>query len=135
MTRTEEAATTTAAGARPFIPASQGGGQVCSETGRLREVIVHRPGAEIARLTPINADSLLFDDALSVRRAQAEHDAFTAILRAEGALVHDFRELLVESLDYPEARALVLEETVRSCATPSVPARSTSSTVCSTTRG
>lgn len=109
---TRPAAATTAASERAFIPASQGGGQVCSETGRLREVIVHRPGAEIARLTPINADSLLFDDALSVRRAQAEHDAFTAILRAEGALVHDFRELLVECLDYPEARALVLEETV-----------------------
>ena len=71
-----------------------------------------RLGREIARVTPINANDLLFDDALSVRRAQAEHDAFTAILRAEGALVHDFRELLVESLDYPEARALVLEETV-----------------------
>lgn len=97
---------------RSFIPVRDGGGRVDSETGRLREVIVHRPGREIARLTPINAPSLLFDDALNIDRAQAEHDALTAILRAEGVLVHDFRELLTESLAYPQARELVLAQTV-----------------------
>jgi len=34
---------------------------VHSETGRLRQVIVHRPGLELARLTPQNIGSLLFD--------------------------------------------------------------------------
>ena len=102
----------TSAAQRPTIPAEQGGGRVDSETGRLREVIVHRPGREIARLTPLNANSLLFDDALGVRRAQAEHDAFTAILRAEGVIVHDFRDLLTQTLANPEARHLVLEATV-----------------------
>ncbi|WP_103063894.1 arginine deiminase family protein [Actinomyces qiguomingii] len=97
---------------RMVIARSAGGGRVDSETGRLREVIVHRPGREIARITPINADSLLFDDALNIARAQAEHDAFTAILRAEGVIVHDFRDLLTETLAVPEARHLVLEETV-----------------------
>ncbi|MDU0349446.1 arginine deiminase family protein [Actinomyces sp. MRS3W] len=97
---------------RAVIPRSAGGGRVDSETGRLREVIVHRPGREIARITPINANSLLFDDALNIARAQAEHDAFTAILRAEGVIVHDFRDLLTETLAVPEARRLVLEETV-----------------------
>ena len=106
------AGTTPAAAQRTFIPVERGGGRVDSETGRLREVIVHRPGGEIARLTPINADSLLFDDALNVSRAQAEHDALTAILRAEGVIVHDFRDLLTETLAVPEARQLVLEETV-----------------------
>ena len=98
--------------ARRTIPLSDGGGRVDSETGRLREVIVHRPGREIARLTPLNANSLLFDDALGVRRAQSEHDAFTAILRAEGVIVHDFRGLLAETLAVPAARRLVLGETV-----------------------
>lgn len=97
---------------RTVIARSAGGGRVDSETGRLREVIVHRPGREIARITPINANSLLFDDALNIARAQAEHDAFTAILRAEGVIVHDFRDLLTETLAVPEARRLVLEETV-----------------------
>ena len=86
---------------RPFVPVAEGGGRIDSETGALREVIVHRPGGEIARLTPINADSLLFDDALNIPRAQAEHDAFTAILRSEGVIVHDFRELFTEVLAAP----------------------------------
>nr|WP_240038254.1 arginine deiminase family protein [Actinomyces procaprae] len=97
---------------RTVIARSAGGGRVDSETGRLREVIVHRPGREIARITPINANALLFDDALNIARAQAEHDAFTAILRAEGVIVHDFRDLLTETLAVPAARRLVLEETV-----------------------
>ena len=97
---------------RPFVPVAEGGGRIDSETGALREVIVHRPGGEIARLTPINADSLLFDDALNIPRAQAEHDAFTAILRSEGVIVHDFRELFTEVLAVPEARRLVLDEAV-----------------------
>ena len=106
------AGTTPAAAQRTFIPVERGGGRVDSETGTLREVIVHRPGREIARVTPINANDLLFDDALNIRRAQAEHDAFTAILRAEGVIVHDFRDLLVETLAVPGARELVLTETV-----------------------
>ncbi|WP_231952754.1 MULTISPECIES: arginine deiminase family protein [Actinomyces] len=97
---------------RQTIPAARGGGRVDSEVGRLREVIVHRPGAEVARLTPINANSLLFDDALDIELAQAEHDALTTILREHGVIVHDFRDLLAESLAVPEARALVLEQAV-----------------------
>ena len=103
---------TGATASRPFVPVAEGGGRIDSETGALREVIVHRPGGEIARLTPINADSLLFDDALNIPRAQAEHDAFTAILRSEGVIVHDFRELFTEVLAVPEARRLVLDEAV-----------------------
>jgi len=103
---------TGATASRPFVPVAEGGGRIDSETGALREVIVHRPGGEIARLTPINADSLLFDDALNIPRAQAEHDAFTAILRSEGVIVHDFRELFTEVLAVPEARRLILDEAV-----------------------
>ena len=112
MTLTTPSSTAPDPAARAVIAAEAGGGLVASETGRLREVIVHRPGSEIARITPINANSLLFDDALNIARAQAEHDAFTAILRAEGVIVHDFRDLLTEALAVPEARALVLSETV-----------------------
>ena len=34
---------------------------VNSEVGALRVVILHRPGAELQRLTPRNNDALLFD--------------------------------------------------------------------------
>src|SRR4051794_33876227 len=52
-----------------------------SEVGRLRTVLLHRPGAELSRLTPRNNDQLLFDGVPWVARAQEEHDAFAAALR------------------------------------------------------
>ena len=44
-----------------------------SEVGRLRRVMVHRPGLEHTRLTPSNAEELLFDDVLWVARAKADN--------------------------------------------------------------
>ncbi len=82
---------------------------VASETGRLRQVILHRPGLELKRLTPSNRSELLFDDVLWVRRAQQEHDTFAELLRGRGVEVHLFGELLAESLDVPAARSLVLD--------------------------
>ncbi|RMI38916.1 arginine deiminase [Streptomyces triticirhizae] len=82
---------------------------VDSETGRLRRVILHRPGLELKRLTPTNKDELLFDDVLWVRRAQQEHDIFASLLRERGVEVRLFGELLAESLEIPGARSLVLE--------------------------
>ena len=49
-----------------------------SEVGRLRTVMLHRPGPELKRLTPRNNDQLLFDGIPWVHRAQEEHDAFAA---------------------------------------------------------
>ena len=49
---------------------------VRSEVGRLRTVMLHRPGNELRRLTPRNNDALLFDGLPWVDRAQDEHDAF-----------------------------------------------------------
>ena len=37
---------------------------VDSEVGVLKQVIVHRPGLELMRLTPHNVDDLLFDDVM-----------------------------------------------------------------------
>lgn len=85
---------------------------VSSEVGRLRRVIVHRPGLELARLTPSNAADLLFDDVLWLERAEEEHDAFTAALESSGAQVLHFDELLRRTLAVPEAVAWVLDETI-----------------------
>ena len=82
---------------------------VDSEVGRLRQVILHRPDLELKRLTPDNVADLLFDDMLWVSRAQAEHDAFAAVLRARGVTVHYYGDLLAQTLDIPEARAYVLD--------------------------
>lgn len=85
---------------------------VDSEVGRLRHVILHRPGLELKRLTPSNKDELLFDDLLWVRRAQQEHDGFADLLRSRGVAVHLFGDLLTETLAVPAARARVLDRVV-----------------------
>ena len=82
---------------------------VQSETGRLRQVIVHRPGLELSRLTPQNIADLLFDDVMWAKRAKEEHDAFAQALRDKGVTVHYFGQLLGETLALPEGRAFVLD--------------------------
>jgi len=83
--------------------------RVDSEVGMLRKVIVHRPGLEHTRLTPANAENLLFDDVIWVERAKEEHDAFCAVMRDRGVEVFDAEQLLVETLEQPEAREWVLD--------------------------
>jgi arginine deiminase len=75
-----------------------------SEVGTLRVVILHRPGAELQRLTPGNNDKLLFDGLPWVARAQEEHDAFAALLRSRGVEVLLLAELLTEALSSGAAR-------------------------------
>lgn len=82
---------------------------VDTEVGRLRTVLVHRPGAELARLTPRNNDSLLFDGIPWVARAQEEHDAFTTALTEHGVEVLNVASLLAEVLAIEPARAELTE--------------------------
>src|SRR3954463_7383514 len=85
------------------------GYRVDSEVGTLRQVLLHRPGLELKRLTPGNKDQLLFDDVLWVQRAQEEHDGFAALLRGRGIEVHLFDRLLRETFELPEAKAYALD--------------------------
>lgn len=82
---------------------------VDSEVGQLHQVIIHRPGQELARLTPSNKDQLLFDDIVWLKEAQREHDMFADALREQGCEVLYFQDLLSETLDIPEARAHILD--------------------------
>ncbi len=75
-----------------------------SEVGRLRTVMLHRPGNELKRLTPRNNDRLLFDGIPWVARAQEEHDAFAEALRARDVEVLYLTELLTETLQDEIAR-------------------------------
>ncbi len=77
---------------------------VDSEVGPLATVLLHRPGPELARLTPRNNDSLLFDGIPWVGRAQEEHDAFADALRTHGVEVLYLADLVTEVLSVPEAR-------------------------------
>ena len=71
---------------------------VWSETGRLRSVLVHRPGDELRRLTPSNRRTLLFDDVLWADQAAAEHDEFTRLMQSVGVRVYQLADLLCESI-------------------------------------
>ncbi len=85
---------------------------VHSESGRLRQVIVCRPGLAHRRLTPENCDELLFDDVFWVKQAIKDHAVFTDLMRAEGIEVLDANDLLAETLDIPAGRAFVLDHRV-----------------------
>ena len=84
---------------------------VDSEVGRLRTVMLHRPGAEIARLTPRNNDALLFDGVPWLGRAQEEHDAFAQALRDHDVEVLYLAQLLQETLESSVARDVVIATT------------------------
>jgi arginine deiminase len=83
-----------------------------SEVGRLRTVMLHRPGSELRRLTPRNNDQLLFDGVPWVDRAQEEHDAFAAALTERGVEVLHLDRLLAEVLSFPSARAELIAAAV-----------------------
>ena len=85
---------------------------VDSEIGKLRQVILHRPGNEMLRLTPQNKDHLLFDDVLWLDRAQEEHDQFARVLTDRDIEVLYLSDLLAQTLEVPEARKYVLDRVV-----------------------
>src|SRR3954452_396657 len=82
---------------------------VHSEVGKLRKVMIHRPGLEHTRLTPSNAEDLLFDDVIWVQRAKTEHDAFAEVMRAHGVEVFYAEQLFAEALNNRDARQWLCE--------------------------
>jgi arginine deiminase len=85
---------------------------VRSEVGRLRTVLLHRPGNDLRLLTPRNNDALLFDGLPWVDRAQEEHDGFADTLRSRGVEVLYLSELLVQALADPAAHAKAVQDLV-----------------------
>ena len=81
-----------------------------SEIGKLRRVLVHRPGLEHTRLTPANAADLLFDDVIWVKQAKQEHDAFVEVMRDRGVEVFYAEELLTHVLGIPDARDWIVDQ-------------------------
>ena len=69
-----------------------------SEIGRLKKVMLHRPGGELENLMPEYLERLLFDDIPYLKEAQREHDAFADCLRAQGIEVVYLTDLVVQSL-------------------------------------
>ncbi|HJF66131.1 MAG TPA: arginine deiminase [Slackia equolifaciens] len=72
------------------------GVQVKSEIGKLRKVILHRPGRELLNLTPDSLERLLFDDIPYLEVAQQEHDVFAQKLRDNGVEVLYLERLMAD---------------------------------------
>jgi arginine deiminase len=80
-----------------------------SEVGRLRKVMVCRPGLAQKRLTPANCHELLFDDVLWVIQAGNDHDAFTSALKERDVEVLEMHDLLADTVALPAARQWLLD--------------------------
>ncbi|WP_026923663.1 arginine deiminase [Glycomyces arizonensis] len=85
---------------------------VHSEVGRLRKVLVCAPGLAHRRLTPTNADSLLFDDVMWVENAQRDHADFVEQLRGRGVEVIELHDVLERTVAIPEARDWLLDRKI-----------------------
>ncbi|NLQ44449.1 arginine deiminase [Streptococcus mutans] len=83
---------------------------VFSEIGKLKRVMLHRPGKEIENLMPDYLDRLLFDDIPFLEDAQREHDAFADALRQEGVEVLYLEKLVAESLLNNDIRKQFINE-------------------------
>lgn len=81
-----------------------------SEIGRLRRVMLHRPGGELENLMPEYLERLLFDDIPYLREAQREHDAFADCLRGQGVEVVYLSDLVAESITDGEVRRDLLRQ-------------------------
>lgn len=83
---------------------------VYSEIGKLKKVLLHRPGKEIENLMPDYLERLLFDDIPFLENAQKEHDAFAEALRQEGVEVLYLEKLAAESLINDDVRKQFIDE-------------------------
>ena len=83
---------------------------ITSEIGRLRTVLLHRPGEELENLTPETLHDLLFDDIPHLKVAQEEHDRFANVLRERGIEVLYLDELAAESLADDAVRRRFVDE-------------------------
>ena len=86
---------------------------VYSEIGKLKTVLLHRPGKEIENLTPDLMDRLLFDDIPYLEVARQEHDAFAKILSDNGVEVLYLEDLAAEAIEDASVKERFVEEYIK----------------------
>lgn len=83
---------------------------VYSEIGKLKTVMLHRPGKELENLAPDILHRMLIDDIPYLKIVQEEHDAFAHVLRQQGIKVLYLEDLLAESLTDEKVRRAFLDQ-------------------------
>lgn len=83
---------------------------VTSEIGKLKAVLLHKPGKELEGLTPDYLKELLFDDIPWLKKMRDEHDEFADILRQRGAEVYYVEDLLAEILENADIKRNLIND-------------------------
>ncbi|WP_294464684.1 arginine deiminase [uncultured Anaerofustis sp.] len=70
-----------------------------SEIGKLKKILLHRPGFELDRITPDDLKEVLFDDIPWMSRMRKEHDGFAKVLKETGTEVLYVTDCLLEVIN------------------------------------
>lgn len=97
------------------IESDRGFLNITSEIGKLRAVLLHKPGKELERLTPEYLRELLFDDIPWLKKMREEHDEFADVLRNRGAKVYYIEELLSEVLADKNIKKSFIDDLLKQC--------------------
>lgn len=89
---------------------------VTSEIGRLRSVLLHRPGQEVENLTPDLLERLLFDDIPYLEVARKEHDIFAQVLKNNGVEVLYLEKLAAEALTDAQIKGAFISQFIAEAA-------------------
>ena len=87
--------------------------KITSEIGKLKRVLVHRPGHELSNLTPKYLFEQLFDDIPWLEEAQKEHDAFVDVIKQAGVEVVYLVDLVSEAIASKKVRKLFIEQFIK----------------------
>lgn len=82
---------------------------VYSEIGKLKTVLLHRPGKELENLTPAFLENLLFDDIPYLKVAREEHDRFAGVFRENGVEVLYLERLMATVISDMDIREEFIE--------------------------
>lgn len=93
---------------KPFL-------NVRSEIGKLKAVLLHKPGRELERLTPQYLHELLFDDIPWLKRMRKEHDDFADTLRSRGCEVYYYEDLLEDILKNENVKKSLIKDVLDIC--------------------
>ena len=85
---------------------------VSSETGRLRAVLLHRPGVEIERMTPLNAAHALYSDILNKPIVDTEYSNFCGVLE-KWTNVYYVEDILEQLLNDMGLRCHLVDESCK----------------------
>ncbi len=83
--------------------------RVNSEIGKIKKVIIHKPGEEVENMTPENAERALYSDILNPTVASREYSEFYGVLNLV-AETYEVITLLEETLSNPEAKSELIKQ-------------------------